>query len=183
MRPHNLWVITCVSGEYKLQPSVRRMKGQVAHLTSHEDGSKSSIWNVVFYSYLELRTMGKVHRPSDSKDIPSMRPVTNIRTPKSNTINFTESDRRKIVENILNQKRDSPKANTDVKITVRVPVSYMPTVPLIAYTFPIAGHQQSVNQLPMLTDFYPKYGSYMLLRNVCSYKPHTVSHPRRRHSS
>jgi hypothetical protein len=34
---------------------------------SHEDGSRSSLRNVVFSSYLEFRTLDKVHKPSDSE--------------------------------------------------------------------------------------------------------------------
>jgi hypothetical protein len=35
-----------------------------------------------------------------------------------------------------------------------------------------------------LEDFqYPEDGGDTLLRNICPYKTHTVSHPRRRHSS
>jgi hypothetical protein len=36
-------------------------------LPSREDGNRSSFRYVVFSSYLEFRTMGKVHKPSDSE--------------------------------------------------------------------------------------------------------------------
>jgi hypothetical protein len=32
-------------------------------LSSHDDGNRSSFLNVVFSSYLELKTMDKVHNP------------------------------------------------------------------------------------------------------------------------
>jgi hypothetical protein len=35
-------------------------------LPSPEEGNRSSFRNVVFYSYLEFRTMNKVQKPSDS---------------------------------------------------------------------------------------------------------------------
>jgi hypothetical protein len=53
---------TSITGSLALSKGPNRV---VVSLRSAEDGNRSSFWNVMVSSYLELRTMDEVQKPGD----------------------------------------------------------------------------------------------------------------------